>query len=101
MGFAAYGIGVELYAQALLPAGAALPTNCGELAVLVWTMAGKPQPALPAEGLTDAQTALLWAAESGLLPAQAGATPEDPEHPVSAREVVRALRKARSLAPKG
>ncbi len=101
VGFAAYGIGVELYAQALLPAGAALPTNCGELAVLVWNMAGKPQPALPAEGLTDAQTALLWAAESGLLPAQAGTTPEDPELPVSAREVVRALRKARSLAPKG
>ena len=101
VGFAAYGIGVELYAQALLPAGAALPTNCGELAVLVWNMTGKPQPALPAEGLTDAQTALLWAAESGLLPAQAGATPEDPEHPVSARDVVRALRKARSLAPKG
>ena len=100
VGFAAYGIGVELYAQALLPAGAALPTNCGELAVLVWNMAGKPQPALPAEGLTDAQTALLWAAESGLLPAQAGTTPEDPELPVSAREVVRALRKARSLAPK-
>ena len=101
VGFAAYGIGVELYAQALLPAGAALPTNCGELAVLVWNMAGKPQPALPAEGLTDAQTALRWAAESGLLPAQAGTTPEDPELPVSAREVVRALRKARSLAPKG
>ena len=100
VGVAAYGIGVELYAQALLPAGAALPTNCGELAVLVWNMAGKPQPALPAEGLTDAQTALLWAAESGLLPAQAGATPEDPEHPVSARDVMRALRKARSLAPK-
>ena len=100
VGFAAYGIGVELYAQALLPAGAALPTNCGELAVLVWNMAGKPQPALPAEGLTDAQTALLWAAESGLLPAQAGETPEDPEHPVSARDVMRALRKARSLAPK-
>ena len=101
VGFAAYGIGVELYAQALLPAGAALPTNCGELAVLVWNMAGKPQPALPAEGLTDAQTALRWAAESGLLPVQAGTTPEDPELPVSAREVVRALRKARSLAPKG
>ncbi len=101
VGFAAYGIGVELYAQALLPAGAALPTNCGELAVLVWNMAGKPQPALPAEGLTDAQTALRWAAESGLLPAQAGTTPEDPELPVSARDVVRALRKARSLAPKG
>ncbi len=100
VGFAAYGIGVELYAQALLPAGAALPTNCGELAVLAWTMAGKPQPALPAEGMTDAQTALLWAAESGLLPNQTDTTPENPELPVSARDVVRVLRKARSFAPK-
>ena len=65
-----YQLGTELYLKTALPAGAAIPTNRAELALLVWNHAGKPAPAavLPADA-TDTQKAIAWAVENDLLKA--------------------------------
>ena len=70
LGYTGYMIGTELYLNTVLPAGAAIPQNTTELAKLLWTEAGKPDPAaVMAEDATDEQKALTWAVESQLISA--------------------------------
>ena len=56
----------------LLPEGTAIPTTREQLAVLMWSTAGKPEPAAPAVysdvAEPDAAKAARWAVEAGLLP---------------------------------
>ena len=91
-----YQLGTELYLKAALPAGAAIPTNRAELALLVWNHAGKPAPAavLPADA-TDTQKAIVWAVENDLLKAAKdnGETYVDTDS-VSRVEVIRVWNKA-------
>ena len=65
-----YQLGTELYLKTALPAGTVIPANRAELALLVWSHAGKPAPAavLPADA-TDTQKAIAWAVENDLLKA--------------------------------
>lgn len=78
-------IGTELYLNTVLPAGAAIPNNAGELALLLWEAAGTPAPAalLPADA-APVQQALAWAIENQLLAPDASA-----EDSVSRWEVIR------------
>lgn len=91
-----YQLGTELYLKTALPAGAAIPTNRAELALLVWNHAGKPAPAavLPADA-TDTQKAIAWAVENDLLKAAKdnGETYVDTDS-VSRVEVIRVWNKA-------
>ena len=56
----------------LLPEGTAIPTTREQLAVLLWSTAGKPEPAAPAvySDVAEPETAKAarWAVEAGLLP---------------------------------
>ena len=56
----------------LLPEGTAIPTTREQLAVLLWSTAGKPEPAAPAVysdvAEPDTAKAARWAVETGLLP---------------------------------
>lgn len=56
----------------LLPKGTAIPSTRKQLAVLLWSTAGKPEPAAPAVysdvAEPDAAKAARWAVETGLLP---------------------------------
>ena len=74
LGYQGYMIGTELYLKNVMPAGAAIPQNYGELALLVWTDAGKPVPAaVLAADATDEQKALTWAVENQLISADKAA----------------------------
>ena len=85
LGYTGYMIGTELYLNTILPAGAAIPNNAGELALLLWEAAGTPAPAalLPADA-APVQQALAWAIENQLLAPDASA-----EDSVSRWEVIR------------
>ena len=74
LGYTGYMIGTELYLNTVLPAGAAIPNNAGELALLLWEAAGTPAPAalLPADA-APVQQALAWAIENQLLAPDASA----------------------------
>ena len=56
----------------LLPKGTAIPSTREQLAVLLWSTAGKPEPTAPAVysdvAEPDAAKAARWAVETGLLP---------------------------------
>lgn len=56
----------------LLPEGTAIPSTREQLAVLLWSTAGKPEPAAPAvySDVAEPETAKAarWAVEAGLLP---------------------------------
>ena len=71
-----YEITTRVILNDLLPAGAAIPANRGELAMLVWQTAGKPEPAAqPAfTDVADAELAKAaqWCVEQGLLDAKDG-----------------------------
>ena len=73
LGGAAYLIGTQVYLTSVLPEGAAIPTNRQQLADLLWTAAGKPQPASTAlftdisADAADSQKAARWCVEQGLL----------------------------------
>lgn len=73
IGGVAYLIGTQVYLTSVLPEGASIPTNRQQLADLLWTAAGKPQPAstalftdISAEA-ADSQKAARWCVEQGLL----------------------------------
>ena len=85
LGYTGYMIGTELYLNTVLPAGAAIPNNAGELALLLWEAAGTPAPAalLPADA-APVQQALAWAIENQLLAPDASA-----EDSVNRWEVIR------------
>ena len=71
-----YEIATRVILNDLLPAGAAIPANRGQLALLIWTEKGKPEPAAqPAfADITDAELAKAaqWCVEQGLLDAREG-----------------------------
>ena len=71
-----YEITTRVILNDLLPAGAAIPANRGQLALLIWTEKGKPEPAAqPAfADITDAEQAKAaqWCVEQGLLDARKG-----------------------------
>lgn len=85
LGYTGYMIGTELYLNTVLPAGAAIPNNAGELVLLLWEAAGTPAPAalLPADA-APVQQALAWAIENQLLAPDVSA-----EDSVSRWEVIR------------
>ena len=71
-----YEIATRVILHNLLPEGAAIPANRGQLALLIWTEKGKPEPAAqPAfADITDAEQAKAaqWCVEQGLLDAREG-----------------------------
>ena len=75
IGGAAYLVGTQLWLEANLPADASIPTSRQQLADLLWTAAGKPQPQssvlftdISAEAI-DSQQAARWCVEQGLMQA--------------------------------
>ena len=66
-----YEIATRIILNDLLPAGAAIPANRGQLALLIWTEKGKPEPAAqPAfADITDAEQAKAaqWCVEQGTM----------------------------------
>ena len=71
-----YEIATRVILHNLLPEGAAIPANRGQLALLIWAEKGKPEPAAqPAfADITDAEQAKAaqWCVEQGLLDAREG-----------------------------
>ncbi len=69
-----YEIATRVILNDLLPAGAAIPANRGQLALLIWTEKGKPEPAAqPAfADITDAEQAKAaqWCVEQGAMDAK-------------------------------
>ena len=69
-----YEIATRIILNDLLPAGAAIPANRGQLALLIWTEKGKPEPAAqPAfADITDAEQAKAaqWCTEQGTMAAK-------------------------------
>ena len=71
-----YEITTRVILNDLLPEGAAIPTNRGELAMLIWTQKGKPEPAAEPDFTdvsdTELAKAAQWCVEQGLLTAEDG-----------------------------
>ena len=69
-----YEIATRVILHGLLPEGAAIPANRGQLALLIWTEKGKPEPAAqPAfADITDAEQAKAaqWCVEQGAMDAK-------------------------------
>lgn len=95
-GFGIYELATRAILKDLLPEGTAIPATRGELALLLWQNAGRPEPAaLPAFADTaDAETAKAaqWCTEQGLLTAEDGAF--HPEQKVSKYRVIRVWKQA-------
>ena len=95
-GFGVYELATRAILKDLLPKGAAIPGTRGELALLLWQNAGKPEPAAqPAFADTaDAETAnaAQWCTEQGLLTAEDGAF--HPEQKVTKYRVIRVWKHA-------
>ena len=95
-GFGIYELATCAILKDLLPAGAAIPGTRGELALLLWQNAGKPEPAAqPAfADMADAETAKAaqWCAEQNLLTAEDGAF--HPEQKVTKYRVIRVWKQA-------
>ena len=71
-----YEIATRVILHGLLPEGAAIPANRGQLALLIWTEKGKPepaaQPAFADVADVDMAKAAQWCTEQGLLDAREG-----------------------------
>lgn len=95
-GFGIYELATRAILKDLLPAGTAIPATRGELALLLWQNAGRPEPAaLPAFADTaDTETAKAaqWCTEQGLLTAEDGAF--HPEQKVTKYRVIRVWKQA-------
>ena len=95
-GFGIYELATRAILKDLLPEGAAIPATRGELALLLWQNAGRPEPAaLPAFADTaDTETAKAaqWCTEQGLLTAEDGAF--HPEQKVAKYRVIRVWKQA-------
>ena len=95
-GFGIYELATRAILKDLLPEGTAIPATRGELALLLWQNAGRPEPAaLPAFADTaDAETAKAaqWCTEQGLLTAEDGAF--HPEQRVTKYRVIRIWKQA-------
>lgn len=95
-GFGVYELATRAILKDLLPEGTAIPATRGELALLLWQNAGRPEPAaLPAfADMADAETAKAaqWCTEQGLLTAEDGAF--HPEQKVTKYRVIRVWKQA-------
>lgn len=95
-GFGIYELATRAILKDLLPEGTAIPATRGELALLLWQNAGRPEPAaLPAfADMADAETAKAaqWCIEQGLLTAEDGAF--HPEKKVTKYRVIRVWKQA-------
>ena len=84
----------------LLPKGTAIPRTREQLAVLLWSTAGKPEPAAPAVysdvAEPDTAKAARWAVEAGLLP-DMGEGVFTPGKRVTKVQVIRALNRLKKL----
>lgn len=73
-----YEIATRVILHNILPEGAAIPANRGQLALLVWNNAGRPEPAAqPAfADVTDADMAKAaqWCVEQGIMEAKTAET---------------------------
>ena len=69
--YAAHELGITQTLRETLPAGAAIPANRGELALLLWNAADKPepenQPAFTDVSDLEIAKAAQWAIEAGLM----------------------------------
>lgn len=95
-GFGIYELATRAILKDLLPEGTAIPATRGELALLLWQNAGRPEPtALPAFADTaDTETAKAaqWCTEQGLLTAEDGAF--HPEQKATKYRVIRIWKQA-------
>lgn len=95
-GFGIYELATRAILKDLLPAGTAIPATRGELALLLWQNAGRPEPAaLPAFADTaDTETAKAaqWCTEQGLLTAEDGTF--HPEQKVTKYRMIRVWKQA-------
>ena len=95
-GFGIYELATRAILKDLLPEGTAIPATRGELALLLWQNAGRPEPAaLPAfADMADTETAKAaqWCTEQGLLTAEDGAF--HPEQKVTKYRVIRVWKQA-------
>lgn len=95
-GFGIYELATRAILKDLLPEGTAIPATRGELALLLWQNAGRPEPtALPAfTDTADAETAKAaqWCTEQGLLTAEDGAF--HPEQKVTKYRMIRVWKQA-------
>ena len=84
----------------LLPKGTAIPRTREQLAVLLWSTAGKPEPAAPAVysdvAEPDTAKAARWAVEAGLLP-DMGEGAFTPGKRVTKVQVIRAWNRLKKL----
>ena len=92
VGVGAYMVGTTVYLKSVLPEGVAIPANRQQLAVALWTAAGKPatqSTALFNDVAADAAElqAIRWAVDTGLMTAQDGNF--NPGSRVSRLEVIR------------
>ena len=92
VGVGAYMVGTTVYLKSVLPEGMAIPANRQQLAVALWTAAGKPatqSTALFNDVAADAAElqAIRWAVDTGLMTAQDGSF--NPGSRVSRLEVIR------------
>ena len=73
-----YEIATRVILHNLLPEGAAIPANRGQLALLVWNNAGRPepaaQPAFADVADADMAKAAQWCAEQGIMEAKGADT---------------------------
>ena len=73
-----YEIATRVILHSLLPEGAAIPANRGELAMLLWQTAGKPepaaQPAFADVADADMAKAAQWCVEQGIMEAKTAET---------------------------
>ena len=69
-----YEIATRVILHGLLPEGAAIPANRGQLALLIWTEKGKPepaaQPAFADVADADMAKAAQWCTEQGIMDAK-------------------------------
>lgn len=105
VGGVAYLAGTQLYLESVLPKGAAIPVNRQQLAELLWTTAGKPQPQssvlftdISAEAI-DSQKAARWCVEQGLM--QADGTSFKPSRYTFRLQVIKAWNDLQAMQKAG
>ena len=100
IGYGVYTYITETQIKALLPEGTAIPANRGELAILLWNTAGRPEPAaLPAfADVSDPELAkaAAWCIASGRMTAQEDGT-FAPEQRMRKHQVLEVLEKAKDI----
>ena len=100
IGYGVYTYVTEMQIKALLPEGTAIPANRGELAILLWNTAGRPEPAaLPAfADVSDPELAkaAAWCIASGRMTAQEDGT-FAPEQRMRKHQVLEVLEKAKDI----